>query len=156
MPAIRFETPATDALLEEWRHVHNVIIPTAPLSLEEVRERSTRNHLELAYVDDVLVGNSTVWPPSAEIPVARVIARVLPDHRRRGYGEQIYRRAVAHARRLGATRLGTVVLASNTDGLRFAQDHGFVETERYLRPEDTIPWIELETTLATAEGQPDS
>jgi GNAT superfamily N-acetyltransferase len=150
MSGLRFERPTTDKTLEEWRLVHNVVIPTAPLSLEEVRERSQRNYLEIAYLDDVVVGNSTVWPPTDEIDVARVIARVLPDHRRRGFGEQIYARAVERAKGTGATVLGTVVLASNTDGLRFAQKHGFVETERYLRPEDEIPWIELEAALVDA------
>jgi hypothetical protein len=37
----------------------------------------------------------------------------------------------------------TVVLASNEDGLRFAQHHGFVEVERYVLPGDTIPFLEL-------------
>jgi hypothetical protein len=47
------------------------------------------------------------------------------------------------ARELGAEVIETVVLSSNEDGLRFAQKHGFVETERYLLPGDTIPWIDL-------------
>lgn len=72
--------------------------------MEEVRERSHRNHLEVAYLGDVVVGNSTVWPPTDENPVARVIARVLPDHRRRGFGEQIYARAVQRARSTGSSR----------------------------------------------------
>ena len=33
--------------LEEWRAIHNAIIPTAPLSAEEVAERATRNRLTL-------------------------------------------------------------------------------------------------------------
>lgn len=37
----------------------------------------------------------------------------------------------------------TVVLFSNLDGLRFAKNHGFAETERYLLPGDTVPWITL-------------
>ncbi|MCJ1676786.1 hypothetical protein MTF65_05370 [Streptomyces sp. APSN-46.1] len=28
------------AVLRDWRHVHNLIIPTAPLTLDEVRERA--------------------------------------------------------------------------------------------------------------------
>jgi hypothetical protein len=45
--------------------------------------------------------------------------------------------------KLGAEVIETVVLSSNEDGLRFAQKDGFVETERYLLPGDTIPWIDL-------------
>lgn len=72
-----------------------------------------------------------------------MIARVLPEHRRHGFGEQIYQRALAKARELGAQVIETVVLASNEDGLRFATRHGFVEIERYVLPGDTIPFVDL-------------
>lgn len=144
MAQLRFVQPSDDVTVEHWRHVHNTVIPTAVLSADDVRERLTRNHLEVAYAGDLLVGNSTVWPPSETTPAARVIARVLPEHRRQGFGEVIYERAVARAHELGATTLGTVVLSSNEDGLRFALRHGFVERDRYLLPGDTIPWIDLE------------
>jgi GNAT superfamily N-acetyltransferase len=152
MPELRFERPTDDATLEDWRHVHNVVIPTVSLSLGEVRERAQRNHLEVAYLGDVLVGNSTVWPPTDTTAAARVIARVLPGHRGRGIGEELYERALHRAEEMGAKVIGTVVLSSNTDGLRFAQKHGFVETERYVLPGQTIPWIELEMPLNGGGG----
>lgn len=62
MSRLRIE-PVDEATLEDRRHVHNAIIPPAPLSLDEVRERAGRNHLEVAYLGDVLVGCSTVRPP---------------------------------------------------------------------------------------------
>jgi GNAT superfamily N-acetyltransferase len=144
MPDLRFEQAVTDSLLEDWRHVHNVVIPTVSLSLEEVRERTQRNHLEVAYRVDDLVGNSTVWPPAGDGRTARVIARVLPPYRRQGFGQDLYERALVRASGMGAQSVGTVVLSSNTDGLRFALKHGFVETERYVLPGEVIPWIELE------------
>jgi GNAT superfamily N-acetyltransferase len=144
MSDLRFEQAVTDDMLEDWRHVHNVVIPTVSLSLDEVRERTQRNHLEVAYRGDDLVGNSTVWPPVGHRRTARVIARVLAPHRRQGCGQELYERALDRARGLGAQSVGTVVLSSNTDGLRFALQHGFVETERYLLPGEVIPWIDLE------------
>ena len=63
---LRFEVPSTDAVLADWRHVHNVIVPPAALSLDEVRERAGRNCLEVAYLGDVLVGCTTVRPPAAD------------------------------------------------------------------------------------------
>jgi predicted GNAT family N-acyltransferase len=120
-----------------------VITPTRVLSLDEVRERAQRNHLEIAYLDNDLVGCSTVRPPADGTRTATVIARVLPVHRRRGFGEELCTRGLNRARKLGAEVLETVVLSSNEDGLRFALKHGFVETERYLLPGDTIPWIDL-------------
>ncbi|MFI6689675.1 GNAT family N-acetyltransferase [Streptomyces sp. NPDC050485] len=143
MSDLRIEHPDGDATLKDWQHVHNVIIPTHVLSLDEVRERALRNRLEIAYLDDDPVGCSTVRPPTDESRTATVIARVLAAHRRRGFGEELYARGLNQARELGAKVIETVVLSSNEDGLRFALKHGFVETERYLLRGDTIPWIDL-------------
>ncbi|MET8529037.1 GNAT family N-acetyltransferase [Micromonospora sp. NPDC005172] len=134
--------PAGSALaLLDWQHIHNSIIPTAPLSADEIVARAQRNILEVAYVDGTAVGCSTVRPPAPD--AATVIARVLPGSRRRGYGEQIYQRGLTQARELGATAIETVVLASNDEGLRFARQHGFVETDRYVLPGDTIAFVDL-------------
>lgn len=143
MPNLRIERPDGDATFKDWQYAHNVIIPTHTLSLDEVRERAQRNHLEVAYLDDVLVGCTTVRPPTDDTSTATVIARVLAEHRRQGFGEELYARGLERARTLGADVIETVVLASNVDGLRFAQKHGFVEFERYLLPGDTIHWITL-------------
>ncbi|WP_436764362.1 N-acetyltransferase family protein [Streptosporangium sp. V21-05] len=143
MSDLRVKQPDDDTELEDWRYVHNVIIPTHGLSPDEVRERAQRHHLEVAYLGDVLVGCSTVRPPTDDTSTATVIARVLAAHRGRGFGEELYVRGLRRARELGAEVIETVVLSSNEDGLRFARKHGFVETERYLLPGDTIPWIDL-------------
>src|SRR5436309_59550 len=37
-----------DVTLLDWQRVHNEIIPTAPLSADEIRERAKRNVLEVA------------------------------------------------------------------------------------------------------------
>ncbi|MDF8263281.1 GNAT family N-acetyltransferase [Luteipulveratus flavus] len=134
--------PLTDALVKDWRAIHNRIIPTAPLSRAEVVERAGRNHLTLAYADGVLVGNATVRPPTAD-GVATVIVRVLPGYRRRGLGGAYLRAELAVAHALGARRIETVVLASNGDGLAFALAHGFVEHDRYVLPGDTVPFVDL-------------
>ncbi|WP_142215497.1 GNAT family N-acetyltransferase [Streptomyces sp. SLBN-118] len=143
MTDLRIEQPDSDAMLRDWQRVHNTIIPTHILSLDDVRERVRRNHLELAYLGDVLVGCSTLRPPTTEEPTATVIARILAPHRGQGFGEELYARGLKRARELGAEVIETVVLASNVDGLRFAQKHGFIEVERYLLPGDTIPWVDL-------------
>ena len=143
MSDLRIQQPDGDATLKDWQHVHNVIIPTHLLSLEEVRERAQRHHLEVAYVGDELIGCSTVRPPAGDTLTATVIARVLAAHRGQGFGEELYARGLDRARELGAEVIETVVLSSNEDGLRFALKHGFVETERYLLPGDSIPWIDL-------------
>jgi GNAT superfamily N-acetyltransferase len=134
---------ASGPLLEEWRAIHNAIIPTAPLSSAGVAERAGRNRLTLGYVDGALVGNATVRPPTGPEETATVIVRILPEHRRRGFGSAYLTSELAHARALGARRIETVVLASNTDGLAFAVARGFVEHDRYLLDGDTIPFVDL-------------
>ncbi|SNT40910.1 Acetyltransferase (GNAT) family protein [Asanoa hainanensis] len=130
MTELRFVSPADDPALEDWRLIHNVVVPPWPLSLPEVTERAGRNLLEVAYLDRVAVGNSTVRPPGDD-GVATVIARVLPAHRGRGFGTLIHSRALAAARELGPAEIETLVLAANVDGLRFAEQQGYVEVERY-------------------------
>ncbi|GGX14090.1 GNAT family N-acetyltransferase [Streptomyces noursei] len=143
MSDLRFQQPDDDVALRDWQYVHNVIIPTHILSMDEIRERAQRNHLEVAYLGDVLVGCSTVRPPSDDTLTATVIARVLARHRGHGFGEELYARGLSRARELGAEVIETVILSSNEDGLRFARKHGFTEIERYLLPGETIPWIDL-------------
>lgn len=144
MSKLRIVRPTDDARLEDWRHVHNTIIPTALLSLDDVRERSRRNRLEVAYLGDQVIGCTTVRPPTSDSATATVIARVLPAYRRQGFGEELYARALDHARQLSPEIIETVVLASNVDGLRFATRHGYVEVETYVLPGDTIPYITLQ------------
>ena len=146
MPDLVFEQvepPGGEAVLDDWQRLHNLIISTHPLSLDEVVERARRHHLDVAYLDGVAVGCSTVRPPNGDSATATVIARVLPEHRRRGFGTQIYYRGLAKARELGARVIETVVLASNTDGIEFAHRLGFIEIERYVLPGDTIPFVDL-------------
>lgn len=134
---------AEGPLLAEWREIHNAIIPTAPLSPDEVAERAGRNRLTQGYADGVLVGNATVRPPTGPDAAATVIVRILPEHRRRGLGTAYLLHELAQARDVGAERIETVVLASNEDGLAFARAQGFVEHDRYLLDGDTIPFVDL-------------
>lgn len=145
MPDLRFTQPVEDDALKDWRHVHNVTISAHELSLDDVRERARRHHLEVAYQGGVLVGCSTVRPPGDDdgTRTATVIARVLAEHRRRGIGTELHARGLFKAWELGAERIATVVLASNDSGLRFAHEHGYVETERYVLPGETAEWIDL-------------
>jgi GNAT superfamily N-acetyltransferase len=136
---------AAPDLLEEWRAIHNAIIPTAPLSADDVVERATRHRLTLAYDGDVLVGNATVRPPCGT-GTATVIVRIVPEHRRRGLGSAYLAHELAEARALQPQHIETVVLASNEDGLAFALAHGFVEVDRYLLDGDTIPFVDLRLT----------
>ena len=136
MPNLRFAEPHDDATLEDWRHVHNRIVTADPLSLDDLRERVTRHHLEVAYLDDVLVGCSTVRPPKDGTDT--LIARVLPAHRRQGFGERLYERGLDRARVFGAETTETIVLGTSPDGLEFARRQGFVEVDRHVAAVDEV------------------
>jgi len=140
---LRIESVVGDGMLEQWRYVHNVIVPPAAMSAEDVRERGRRYRLENTYLGDTLVGCSTVRPPDGEDAVATVIARVLPDYRRRGFGTALYEKGLDHARVLGALVIETCVLAVNGDGVRFALARGFVEVDRYVLDGESDEWIDL-------------
>jgi GNAT superfamily N-acetyltransferase len=144
---LRIQAVEDEESLEDWRHVHNVIIPADPLGPDEVRERAGRNHLDVAYLDGVLVGCSTVRPPEEPGAPATVIARVLPEHRRRGLGSRLYAAALDRARALDAQAVETIVWAANVDGLRFAEARGFVEVDRYLPPGRETPYLTLRLHL---------
>jgi GNAT superfamily N-acetyltransferase len=137
---------AVPDLLEAWRAIHNTVIPTAPLSADEVAERATRNRLTLAYDGELLVGNATARPPRDE-GTATVIIRILPEHRRRGLGSAYLEHELSQARALEPRSIETVVLASNADGLAFASARGFVEVDRYLLDGDAIPFVDLRLTM---------
>ncbi|MFG3021837.1 GNAT family N-acetyltransferase [Streptomyces sp. NPDC048254] len=132
--------------LEEWRYVHNVVVPPAAMSATEARERPARGYrLESAYLGDVLVGCSTVRPVAGG--AVTVIARVLPGFRRRGFGKALYERGLAHARVQGAEAVETCVPAANEGGLRFAGRCGFVEVERYVLDGGNDEWVDLRLGL---------
>ncbi|GIG68067.1 GNAT family N-acetyltransferase [Phytomonospora endophytica] len=141
MSELRIAPVDGETMIADWHHVHNTIVPPAAMSLDEVRERVTRNHLAVAHLGDVLVGCSTVRPPAGG--VATVIARILPEFRRRGLGTRLYEHGLALAKELGAEAVETVVLGTNADGLRFAAAHGFTEVESYVMPGETELWYTL-------------
>jgi len=138
---LRIEVVSGEEMLEQWRYVHNLIVPPAALEPDDVRERAGRNRLENAYLDGVLVGCSTVRPPVRDGGTATVIARVLPEFRGQGIGTSLYEHVLAHALALGAKVTETVVLAANHDGLRLAARSGFDEIERYVV--DGHEWVTL-------------
>ncbi|WP_243057137.1 GNAT family N-acetyltransferase [Nocardioides sp. SR21] len=135
--------PVTDATAGAWAEIHNRIIPADPLSEDDVRERMTRNELTLAYDGDVLVGNATLRPPAGEERIATVIVRILPEHRGRGLGTEYYDAVLERVAELEPERIETVVLAANEGGLRFAENLGFEEHDRYMLDGTSPEWVDL-------------
>ena len=68
MDDVRFVEVADEQSVADWQRVHNEIIPTDPLSLDDVRERSARHRLELAHLADAVPSGT---PPCAGPPMTR-------------------------------------------------------------------------------------
>jgi GNAT superfamily N-acetyltransferase len=136
-------TVAAGADLAAWRRIHNEVIPTSPLSVDDVAQRARSHRLTLAHVDGVLVGNATVRPPTHSSPAATVIVRILPAHRRLGHGTTYFTGELEHALRLAPSRIETVVLATNHSGLAFARRLGFVEHDRYVLDGEPTAFVDL-------------
>jgi GNAT superfamily N-acetyltransferase len=145
--SLRIEPVESDQSVLDWQHVHNVIVPPAEMSLAEVRERLGRFILEVVYQGDTLVGCTTVRPPVDASTTATVIVRVLAEHRRQGFGSELWHRALGKARELGAEQIETIVWEANGDGLRFAEARGFAEVSRYPHADGELPFLTLK--LAT-------
>ncbi|MGI5184471.1 N-acetyltransferase family protein [Dactylosporangium sp. CA-152071] len=147
MSSLRIGPVTDDATLEDWRLVHNAVVPDAAMSTDEARERVGRYLLEVAYDGDVLVGCTTVRPPEAGGGASTVIVRVLPQWRGRGLGSALYERAMRQAAEQAPDQatpaVETVVWAANTAGVRFAEARGFAEVDRYEPEPGAVPYLTL-------------
>ena len=142
MTVLTFTRVTDEVTADAWRQIHNEIIPSDPLTRDQVASRSKSNILDVAHLGSAIVGCATVRPETDEDPVT-VIVRILPAFRRRGLGSEYLVHALAEAQALDAVEIATIVLATNHDGLAFALRRGFVETERYTLDGDTVPYIHL-------------
>ena len=82
MTALTFTRVTDELTATAWLQVHNKIVPSDPLTLEQLASRSTAYALDLANLHGAVVGCSTVRPATDDDPVT-VIVRVLPAFRRR-------------------------------------------------------------------------
>ena len=71
-----------------------------------------------------------VGRPSSLAGSLYAIARVLPEHRRRGVGSRLYEALSNHASGLGLTSLWGRIQEDDTESLRFAEKRGFREVSR--------------------------
>ncbi len=149
MSDLVFTRVADDQTADVWTQVHNQIIPSDPLTVAQVVERSAVYALDLAILDGTAVGCSTVRPVVDDQPVT-VIVRILPTYRRRGLGTALLAHVLAQARAWEADHIQTIVHGSNVDGWEFAVRRGFVETDRYTLEGESVPYIHLATSLDDA------
>lgn len=115
----------TDADYEAFRQVRIAVMPYERCpSVEELRRYDeTPDRLTLvARVDGEVVGSGLAQ--RADVAQrAGVAPRVVPEHRRKGYGSLVLERLVEHAATLGVPRMQTST--DDDESLAFALHHGF-------------------------------
>ena len=129
--SIRLESPSTPSQYEAWATIM-LRVSGQEFSVEELThalQSDKESAWILAYLGDEPVG-SGVGRPSSIRDAQYSMARVLPEHRRRGVGAALYRAISEHARKTGKTSLWGRIREDDAESLSFANRHGFEEVAR--------------------------
>jgi mycothiol synthase len=109
-------------------------------------ETDDRSAWLLAYLGNEAVG-SGVGRPSSIAGTLYAMARVLPEHRRRGVGTALYRALSEHARSRGDSALLGRIREDDAASRRFASTRGFAEVSREYE-------VVLDVVDADTSGEP--
>ncbi len=124
----------TEADLELWTRIRNVVEPDQPSTLEDLRDgqrRSPETRHWLAEAGGEAVGCS--FAAFSAVPGrVFVLPRVVPGARGRGAGSALLEEGLAYARELGVGRARTSVDGSDEAALGFAARRGFEEVDRQV------------------------
>jgi mycothiol synthase len=124
----------SEADIDTYVAVRNRIHPETPLPREVVVDgRRKPDQLDLlAEAGGSCLGAASTsnWFGDRSGHFAFLSMRVLAEHRRRGIGTMLHRRASEHARGLGKSRFYVVVRDVDEDSLGYYGGHGFEEIGR--------------------------
>lgn len=119
----------TDEDYEAWRQVRIAVLPyERTQSLADLRAGDSPDRLLLLARADGAVVGSGIAQRSESAGSGMAVARVLPEHRRRGVGTALLERLTAHVVDLGLPMLRSG--ADDEGSLAFAQRFGFTEVNR--------------------------
>lgn len=148
--SVRLESPSTRTQFEQWAEILMQVSGDV-VDAEEIAyviESDRESAWLLALSEDEALGCGVGRPSSIQSSLYAMV-RVLPEHRRRGVGQQLYEALSAHARTLGRDSMWGRIREDDDESRRFARDRGFREAGR-----------EYEVVLDTADadmsgGSPD-
>jgi len=148
--SVRLESPSTRTQFERWAEILMQVSGDV-VDAEEIAyviESDRESAWLLALSEDEALGCGVGRPSSIQSSLYAMV-RVLPEHRRRGVGQQLYEALSAHARTLGRDSMWGRIREDDDESRRFARDRGFREAGR-----------EYEVVLDTADadmsgGSPD-
>lgn len=130
MIELRVATEHAD--VEAWAAVKSRVVPDEPVTAEQlVATDEPGRVLLLAELDGVLAGCG-IGGLSAFGDKAFIMARVLPEHRRRGVGSQLVRALAEHGRAIGRNGINSFVESDDHASIRFAEKLGLTEVDYQL------------------------
>lgn len=128
---IRLEKPASTPQYEDWAAILERVTGDV-CDVDELAHTLETDHESvwiLAYLDGEAAGIG-VGRPSSIGSSLYAMARVLPEHRRRGVGSALYEALSAHAHRLTRTSLWGRIHENDRDSRGFVGRRGFNEVGR--------------------------
>jgi len=118
--------------LEAWAAIKSRVVPDEPVTAEQlVATDEPGRVLLLAEVEGVLAGCG-IGGLSSFGDKAYIMARVLPEHRRRGVGSALVRSLAEHGRALGRNGVNSFVESHDDESIRFAEKLGLAEVDYQL------------------------
>ena len=131
----------TDADLETWNRVRRIIVPDEPSStIEQMRSMAAEpdRFFFLAELDGETVGSGVA--SDSNLADGFAMPRILPAHRRRGFGTAVLEALLDHHAAVGHRTVSS--RAEDDAALAFATRHGFVEIDRQIEQVRTITSVE--------------
>jgi mycothiol synthase len=124
----------TDADLAAWCDVWTAVTPREPVTLDQVKQRITRQPERLYLVAqpaEEIVGLGFAGPSQSPRRTGLAV-RVLPEHRRQGIGSKLLDRLLEHASDLGREWVSGTVFEDDADSIAWLQRRSFEEYGRQV------------------------
>ena len=143
MPDLTIRRAETDADLEAWTRVRRIVVPDEPsATIEQMRSMAAEPDrvFFLAELDGETVGSGVA--SDSNLADGFAMPRILPEHRRHGFGSAILEALLDHHVAVGRRTVSS--RAEDDAALAFATHHGFVEFDRQIEQVRTILPVEPE------------
>jgi GNAT superfamily N-acetyltransferase len=145
---LRLERPSTPRQYEQWAHILEVVSADV-VDVDEIAHfvgMDEESAWLLATRDSEPVGCGVGRPSSIQSSLYAMV-RVLPEHRGRGAGQQLYEALSEQARTLGRDSMWGRIREDDEESRRFARNRGFREAGREYE-------VVLDTADAELSGDP--
>jgi mycothiol synthase len=135
---IELRVAGQPADLELWAALKSRVAPNEPITAERLAATDEPGRLLLLASLDGAPAGCGIGALSSFANRAFTMARVLPEHRRRGVGSALVRALVEHGRALGREGMNTFVDSEDHGSVAFARSYGLEEVDYQLEQVRTV------------------